>query len=323
MKSRLAILAAALLIGPIATPAMAAECGSVTITEMNWSSAAIVTAVSSFLMEQGYGCKVQKVPTSTVPALTSLSETGKPDILTEVWPAVADVYYTLEKQGKIVSLANVIADGGQDGWWVPKYLVDQHPELKTLDGILAHPELVGGQFDNGPPGWGSTVSNNNLIKAFELEKHGIKVVSFGSGETLAASLAAAYKDKKPWFGYYWAPTALLGKYPMVSVDMGPVVPAIAKCNARLDCPTPGKTGWPRAPVLTTMSKPFRDAHPDIAALMSRVSFSNTLMSQLLSWQETNKATADETAAYFLTHYKDQWKSWVSPAALTKVSSVIK
>jgi glycine betaine/proline transport system substrate-binding protein len=46
------------------------------------------------------------------------------------------------------------------------------------------------------------------------------------------------------------------------------------------------------------------------------------MSQLLAWQEANKATADETAAYFLTHYKD-WKSWVSPDAAAKLSAVIK
>lgn len=312
-----------MLISLISPVTMAADCGSVTITEMNWASAAVVTSISSFILEQGYGCKVQKVPTSTVPALTSLAETGKPDILTEVWPAVADVYYTLEKQGKIVPVAKVLSDGGQDGWWIPKYLADKHPELKTLNGILAHPELVGGQFDNGPPGWGSTVSNNNLVKAFDLEGHGIKVVSFGSGETLAASLAAAYKDQKPWFGYYWAPTALLGKYPMVKVDMGPIVPEIAKCNARLDCAKPGKTGWPPAEVLTTMSKPFHDAHPDVVNLMSHVSFTNALMGQLLSWQEANKASADETAAYFLTHHQDLWKSWVSPEAAAKLAVIIK
>ncbi|MDG1008683.1 MAG: glycine betaine ABC transporter substrate-binding protein, partial [Amylibacter sp.] len=62
-----------------------ADCGEVSITEMDWASSAVVTAVATFLMEQGYGCTVQKVPSSTVPALTSLAETGEPDILTEVW----------------------------------------------------------------------------------------------------------------------------------------------------------------------------------------------------------------------------------------------
>jgi hypothetical protein len=36
-------------------------------------------------MENGYGCKVTVVPSSTIPAVTSIAETGKPDIATELW----------------------------------------------------------------------------------------------------------------------------------------------------------------------------------------------------------------------------------------------
>ncbi|MEZ5906119.1 MAG: glycine betaine ABC transporter substrate-binding protein [Geminicoccaceae bacterium] len=61
-----------------------ADCGEVTI-EMNWASASVVTAVSKFLMEEGYGCAVTVVPSDTVPAVTSVAETGKPDIVTELW----------------------------------------------------------------------------------------------------------------------------------------------------------------------------------------------------------------------------------------------
>ena len=297
------------------------ECGTVVITEMNWASGAVVTAVSSFLMEQGYGCEVEKVMTSTVPALTSLAETGKPDILTEIWPGVADVYYSLEQEGKIVKVGDVLSDGGQDGWWVPQYVVDEHPEVATLEGIMANPELVGAKFNNGPSGWGARVSSDNLIEAFGLDDHGIEIFNHGSGETLAASMASAYESKEPWFGYYWAPTALLGKYPMVSVDMGPVDVEKAKCNSRVDCPTPGKTGWPSASVLTTMSKTFYDANPAIVELMSKVSFTNTQMGELLAWQEENEATADETAAYFLMEYQDVWKDWLSADAASKLNAL--
>ncbi|TGP18652.1 ABC transporter substrate-binding protein [Mesorhizobium sp. M2D.F.Ca.ET.223.01.1.1] len=323
MKSLLAavgMIGASFLAG--ASPASAA-CGTVTITEMNWASAAVVTAVSSFLMEQGYGCTVKKVPTSTVPALTSLAETGQPDILTEVWPGVADIYYKLEKEGKIVKVGDVLSDGGVDAWLIPDYLAAAHPELKTLDGILANPKLVGGKFNNCPVGWGCRTSNDNLIKAFEIEKHGIEVFNHGSGETLAASIAAAYTAKEPWFGYYWAPTGVLGKYKMVEVDMGPVDKDKAKCNATANCPTPGKTGWPKATVLTTMSKPFYDKNPELVALMSKVSFTNQIMNELLAWQEDKKATADETAVYFLTKYKDVWPNWLSDDAKAKVSAIVK
>jgi glycine betaine/proline transport system substrate-binding protein len=45
----------------------AAECGEVSVAEMNWASAQVITAVSKFLLEQGYGCKVKIVPSATVP----------------------------------------------------------------------------------------------------------------------------------------------------------------------------------------------------------------------------------------------------------------
>ena len=79
----------------------AAECGEVSITEMDWDSARVVTAVAKFLMEQGYGCSVTTVPSASTPALASLAETGKPDILTEVWTNGAPAYNGLVESGKI------------------------------------------------------------------------------------------------------------------------------------------------------------------------------------------------------------------------------
>lgn len=75
-------LAAALAVGATAGTSAAADCGEVSITEMDWASSAVVTYISKFLMEQGYGCTVQLVPSSTTPAVASLAETGEPDIVT-------------------------------------------------------------------------------------------------------------------------------------------------------------------------------------------------------------------------------------------------
>ena len=86
-----------------------ADCGEVSITEMDWASSAVVTAVSKFLMEQGYGCDVQVVPSSTVPALTSLSETGEPDILTEVWANSTPAYEPLLADGKLIEHVGLFA----------------------------------------------------------------------------------------------------------------------------------------------------------------------------------------------------------------------
>ena len=300
-----------------------ADCGEVTITEMDWASSAVVTAVSKFLMEQGYGCEVTTVPSSTTPAITSVAETGTPDIVTELWVNSAPAYPGLRDEGKVAPLADVLSDGGQEGWWIPAYLAEEHPELTTLEGVLANPQLVGGRFHNCPDGWGCRTINDNLIRAIDLEANGLEVFNHGSGETLATSIAAAHTDREPWFGYYWAQTSVLGKYPMVMVDMGEFNAEIHNCNTNQDCAEPGVSPYPSAEVLTIATTDFEKREPDVAELMSKVNFTNAKMGEILAWQEDNSASPDEAAVYFLTQNSDIWSAWLNDEARENLSALIK
>jgi len=322
LNTYLKLTAASLALG-ISASAAAADCGEVTITEMNWSSAAMVTAVSKFFLEQGYGCEVTALPSSTVPAVTSVAETGQPDILTEIWLQATPAYSDLEKEGKIITVANVLEDGGEEGWWVPKYLVDEHPELAKLEGVLANPELVGARFNNCPEGWGCRIRWDNLLPVYGVEEAGIEIFNHGSGETLAASLASAYESKEPWFGYYWGPTSILGKYPMVKVDRGPYNEEAFTCATTEDCANPQPTGDAPAPVVTGITPSLQEREPEVAEFMSNVVFPNQVMSQLLAWQEENNASSEETAVFFLTNHQDIWADWLNDEAKSKLAALIK
>lgn len=300
-----------------------ADCGKVSITEMNWASSAVVTEVSKFLMEQGYGCKVTKVPSATVTAAASLAENGKPDIVTEMWYNGTPVYAKLEKEGKVLTIAEVLSDGGVEGWWIPDYLAESNPELKTIDGVLANPAAVGGRFHNCPEGWGCRVSNDSYKVGYEFEKHGLEVFDHGSGETLSSSIAEAYEAKKPWFGYYWAPTSVLGKYPMVMVDVGPYDEKVHLCAADKECKDHGKSSFANSRVVTGVTKAFAKSHPEVTKMMGNVSFTNTIMGQLLAWQEKNSASAEETAVRFLTGHQDMWSTWINAEAKGKLLALLK
>lgn len=300
-----------------------AECGEVTITEMNWASAAVVTEVSKFLMEQGYGCKVTKVPSATQTAAASLVETGKPDIATELWLNGLSAVQKLIDEGKAVDLGRVLSDGGIEGWYIPKYMVDKHPELATIDGVLKNAKLLGGRFHQCPEGWSCKIATRSLINAFGLEKAGFEIFVHGSGETLATSIASAYADKKPWIGYYWEPTDVLGKYEMVRVDLGPVNEEVHKCNADKDCATDGKSQWPPSPVATIVTKDFAAKNPEVAALMKNVSFTNKTMNSVLAWKKDNKASGEEAAVYYLNNYKDEWSKWLNEDAKKNLSALLK
>jgi len=300
-----------------------AECGEVSITEMDWASSQIVTEVSKFLMEQGYGCTVEKVPSATTTAVASLAENGKPDIVTELWlNSTGDVYSKMEADGKVERLGDVVSPGGVEGWWIPGYLAESNPELLTIEGIMANPELVGGQFNNCPDGWGCRIVNDNLIKALNL-RGAIEIFDHGSGETLGASIAAAFEDKKPWFGYYWAPTAVLGKYPMVQVKIGDINEEAHADNSNADNADPKVSDFPPAPVLTVVNTELTEREPGVTELMSKVTFDVDLLNSLLAWQETENASAQEAAVYFLSNHSDVWSSWVDDTAREKLSALIK
>ncbi|MDB2578613.1 glycine/betaine ABC transporter substrate-binding protein [Tateyamaria sp.] len=323
MKTKLNLLKGAAVAVLMTTGSAAyADCGEVTITEMNWASSAVVTAVAAFLMEQGYGCEVQKVPSSTVTAITSVTETGEPDILTEVWANSTPAYPGLLAEGKLVELADVLSDGGVEAWWIPAYLAESNPELTTWEGIMANPAAVGGKFHDCPSGWACDIINNNNLIAAGAEAGGLERFQHGSGETLQTSIAAAYDEKAPWFGYYWAPTAVLGKYPMVAVEVPAYDAEAHTCNGNVDCTNPGFSAYPASKVVTAAAGGFSEREPAAAALMAKVSFTNEQMGEVLAWRLDRNASYDEAAVYFLTNYKDVWAEWLNDEAREKLAAIL-
>lgn len=85
--------------------------------------------------------------------------------------------------GKVVAGAKILSDGAVQGWWIPKYVADANPDLKTIPDLFKHPELFPSPEDkakgavfNGPQGWGGTVVTAQLFKAFGGEKAGFTLV---------------------------------------------------------------------------------------------------------------------------------------------------
>ncbi|WP_323032935.1 glycine betaine ABC transporter substrate-binding protein [Paracoccus sp. (in: a-proteobacteria)] len=119
-----------------------ADCGNLTIASMNWQSAEVLANLDQFILNQGYGCSAEIIVGDTVPSITSLVEKGQPEVVPEAWvdlmPEIVDAGL---KDEKIVSLSRSLTDGGQQGWFIPRYMLDEHPNLNKIEEILAHPEL--------------------------------------------------------------------------------------------------------------------------------------------------------------------------------------
>ena len=63
--------------------------------------------------------------------------------------------------------------------------------------------------------------------------------------------------------------------------------------------------------------------PEVAELLSKVSFTNAQMGEVLAWRLDNNASNEEAAVYFLTSYKDVWADWLNDEAKGKLSALLK
>lgn len=333
MKKLLASTFLAVAAFALAPAAARAECGTVQIANMNWQSAEVLAAIDQIILKDGYGCDAQIVTGDTMPTFTSMNEKGEPDVAPELWiNAVRDPLAAAEKEGRLIATSKVLSDGGVEGWWVPKYFAEAHPEIKTIDDALAHPELFPAPEDaskgavyNCPSGWQCQIVTQQMFKAFDGEKKGFVLVDTGSGAGLDGSIAKAYERKESWLGYYWAPTSILGKYDMVKLDEG--VPhdeaEWKRCTGVADCPDPKKNAWTASEVLTVVTKKFAENAGPAADYMKTRAWGNDTVNKLLAWMTDNQADGPAGAKYFLQNNEDVWTKWVSAEAAEKIKAAVK
>lgn len=333
MRRLIALLTLSTGLVGAASAASAQECGDLTIASMNWQSAELAASLDRFILNNGYGCNAEIIQGDTVPTITSMVEKGEPQIAPEGWvDLVPEVIQAGIADGKIVTTVDILSDGAVQGWWIPKYIAEANPDLKTIDDVLKRPDLFPdpedpskGAVHNGPQGWGGTVVTGQLYRAFGGEAAGFTLVDTGSAAGLDGSIARAYEREQGWVGYYWAPTALLGKYEMVKLDHGVELDKDqwTSCTSNAECADPKKNDWPKDRVQTVVVKSFADAAPaEVMDYLGKRAWTNATVNGVMAWMTDNQATGDEGAVHFLKENEDLWKAWVSAEAAEKIKSAL-
>lgn len=321
-----------ILLSTFSIQANASACGSFSIADMNWNSASLIAHVDQFILNNGYQCDAELVPGDSVPTGLSMIEKGRPDVAPELW--TNGIKEALDKgiaNKRLRYAGNSLVNGGEEGFWVPAYLVDQYPEMATIEGVIQHAELFQHPesdttyaFYGCPAGWTCQITSEHLFNALELETHGFEMIDPGSGAGLAGTIAKAYERNLPWFGYYWSPTPVLGKYEMVKVDFGSGtdIEEYRNCTTQPDCESPKVTMYPPSPVSTITTEAFSQAEPQAFEYFSKRGFTNQDMSILLAWMEDNQADEETAMYHFLEQYPHIWKAWVSDEVASKVESAL-
>ncbi|MBV9754739.1 MAG: ABC transporter substrate-binding protein [Hyphomicrobiales bacterium] len=309
-----------------------AACGDVTLAVFSWQSAEALDYVDQFILKNGYDCNATTVAGDTVPTITSMAEKGQPDLSSETTTdLLPEIVNKAVAEGKLVKVGPAISDGETSGWYIPKYVADAHPEIKTVDDAMKHPELFPAPEDpskgvvfQGPQGWGDTVVTAQLFKALNAAGKGFVLVPSGSAAALDGEIAKGYEHKQGFIASYWAPTSLLQKYPMKRLEMAHDPVEWKRCTTVQECPDPKPNYWGVSDMTTLVTGKFAkrsDVGPVMDYLKTRNWDQNTV-GKVMLWMTDNQATGQDGAKWFLKNMPDLWTKWVPADIATKVKAAL-
>ena len=324
-----AALGAATLLG--ATQARAADAPSCEVSHpvrfggMNWESNLVLTEIERRILEKGYGCQTDVLPTETLPALAALGR-GDLEVNSEIWQnSIAEPWAKAEASGKVKAVGTAFM--GAEGWYIPRYVAERLPELKSIEDLpkfkdeFADSEDPGkGRFYGCPAGWGCEVVTSQIFKADKQLAEAFNLFSPGTGAAQKAALTSAYKRKRNIVFYYWSPTPVVGSMDLVRLKFPPYDKAKHKCLTDADCANPEVVDYPENPVLTAVNTKFSEQAPKATEFLSKVSLPVDVVNGMLAHMDEESLEAPDVADWFLKNHADIWTKWVPADVAERVKA---
>ncbi|HEX2756369.1 MAG TPA: ABC transporter substrate-binding protein [Candidatus Limnocylindrales bacterium] len=296
--------------GPSASATVAAatcqgsgDKGSVKMMVNEWVGAAANVAVAQCLLQQmGY-----KVETSTLAEEIAWQgfDTGEVDVILENWghPALEKKYI---KDTKLATDAGSNGVTGIIGWYVPKWMVDEHPDITDWNNLNKYASLFKtsesgdkGQFLGANPTF--VQYDEALITNLHLN---YKVVFSGSEAATITAFQQATKNKTPLIGYFYDPQWLLSEIELVQVKL----PAWTQgCDADLKkvaCDYPAYT------LNKIVRTKWMDAAGDAATFIKNFKWKNSDQN-LVADAITNKSMKElDAAKQWIDANAATWQAWM-------------
>ena len=310
MKKLAALVMALLVMGSAVCAVQAqgqpAEKTTITFADVGWDSIKLNNALAGLVAEEVFGYTWQETPGST-PISHEALLAGEVDVHMEEWTDNIATYQSDLEAGKFVELGINFNDNYQ-GFYIPRYVADAYPDLKTVQDLAKYPELFPDPEDpskgiiyGGITGWAITEIMEKKVEAYGLDECYNYFVS-GSDAILNTAMTSAWDKQEPIVAYYWEPTWLLGMYDFVLLEDTPYNPETYQ---------DGIGACPAVTVTVAVSNDFAASNPAYCEFLSNFSMPSALISEALAYmQESGSSDYEDAARWLLTESHpeliDQW-----------------
>jgi len=304
-------LAAAAVVVASASAGHAASCGTVSINEQAWAGSTANTYVVKYVLEHNLKCKVNITKITEIPVYQAMAD-GKVDAVLEDWQHVEQYKQYITKQHTSV-LAGSNGVNGHIGWYIPDYLMKQHPEFATWKGLKGKETLFKspesgsqGMFLGGDPSY--VQKDQQLIEALGLN---LKFVSVGAEPAQVARWSQLVKQKKPVLFYWYTPQYLNVQYHLVEVKL----PKRFK-----GCKDDAKTGgnakqyacaYDTYPLNKVFSAKFAKSSSPAVKFLKKWQWSNDDQNLVAKWIAGDHVNPDKAAEKWVKANQAKVKKWLS------------
>ena len=271
----------------------------------DWDSNAFHDEVARFIIEEGFGVATRSVMSDTAVTVQSL-RSGDLDVSMELWSDNITTYPDDIAEGLYQELSVNFDDNAQ-GLYIPRYLYDANPGLRTVQDLPDYVDLFKtddsgdkGVIYGGPEGWSATAFLDNKMTALGLDEY-FEFRTIDSNAILSATIADAFANELPWVGYNWEPTWVMGVYDLVLLGDDDYSPEAFE---------QGLGAFPSVSVNVVVRTGFADEYPEIAEFLAQYATSSNLTSEALGYMIENEVEAYDAALWFLDNYRDMWTAWL-------------
>ncbi|HZQ16151.1 MAG TPA: glycine betaine ABC transporter substrate-binding protein [Gaiellaceae bacterium] len=299
----LAAAAAAILAAAPAGAPAAAPCGTVAINEQAWAGSVANTYVAKAVLERYLGCTVTITQFGEVPAFQALAD-GKTDAVLEDWQHVAQYRQYVSKEHKAV-LGGPNGVVGHIGWYVPSYLMQEHPELRTWKGLKGHESLVDGTFLGGDPSY--VAKDRQLIQQLGLS---LTYVGVKSEQAEVARWSALYRQRKPALFYWYTPQYLNVEFKLSEVALPP---RFAGCVDNFTPGTPVKDyrcAYANEVLNKVFSAAFARSGSPAYPVLKRFSWSNDDQETVAKWIAGDRMNPDAAGRKWVAQNRAKVLRWL-------------
>jgi len=305
MFRRVVFLAAVVLVAVLLASCGGGGTETITLVENPWPASELNVAVAKIIIEEELGNPVEIVALDENAQWDAISG-GDVDASLEVWPSghTERIAEYIDDLGTVEN-GGLLGPVGEIGWFVPTFVVDEHPELATWEGYLEPAadfssaetgEL--GRFLGADPSW--VQYDEQIIANLGMP---FQVVWTGSEDALLAEVTSAYNRNEPVLFYFYSPHALFQEYDLTQVELPAYSDECYADPAAIDC------AYPKDELLKIFNADLADKDADVHTFLSNMNYGSDAQIEMLAMLNEGM-TVEEAAQAWVDANEDVWSGWL-------------